>query len=1460
MRSFNLNFSDENSGIADSATAEKQFTKVDGSIGLPGAAFTVYTDEGCTEPVSVANQPLTATSDDNGRVYFPVIPVRKDANDTPLVYYMKETSSPFGYQQNRTAYKLVYNVGTKTYDILTLDNVSSEEIVNNPLEPIELGVVKKWQDAAGNEITPENDYSATFEVHRLRSYKAPDEIVTGTEDTLRIRRVANDSTWGTSAEREYKYLRGRTVTINYDYHGTFSGNKKRQYRYSTDNGSNWEYSDPSLPETGSFDIQIPSSGQLLIEFYDTNGVVTWGIDDGAQQGEMIYDEPDNSFTNTLTLSGGTTSGKFDSGLYTGTDDEGKFPLTEIIGGITYVYKYYIVETAKSPSNSETIYVDEGGNVITDPSTHAIDNDADQTVINRLYLDIPIEKTWYFGTDVSSVGDSWEATMQLLWRFVNEQGEGVTSFKPVDGKRLEISSEEAGRGEFEALPMYGVQDNVEYRIQYSVAEIAYTVKDANNAVVVQWQDPNYYENPVNVGTTKYSLHYIQDAGENGDDIEDYSIIVNNTPENLKQTKTIDVSLRKTWPSEVVLRNASASFVLKRYVYEEYRNFPVDTTEWVDITLDTGNGATQKLHVPKNWEMTIFCHIKANTNAEQIEFSGIDAVSYDNSSANSDYLLPIRFVADQTKTVTLQDGAQYVVGGVNGFRLSDVNDPNDKEEKLDQGYMQSITLNDSNRWKTTFHKLPAIEEDAQYEVENPLEITRRVYRYFIEEVSCSPEDYEATFTDGDGNLLGDANHMVDYNTSVVAENHLKRGSLKITKSVKVDNADPSSVHTALVDGEYKFTIKGVENTSTADEEERVAILTISNGQPNTVEVEDLLPGQYVITEQTPQNGTSLIGNNGLTVTVLPGKTGDLVPADGMASFVNNIDTTNIQFAKEWKEEDRVTPLSGKEDEAVMYTLMQRAMDAEGNIVRNGVYAGMYFKDNRWFTSTTNAPCYIYVTKNAPVTIQCLPKSGMIEEERVSFYYYAVEAEEQGFVADMPHPITEGTFTISNDEVSETSCTTDVTVEKEWTGVNADTLGGVMLRMIQEKSVLPNDKTKEFYPVVIRLQDGNGLFRQADKVVYVKRNTSLAISVQKKSGGTGYAYLGSSYKEGGQSFETNPITESRVITLGLDDNNDWGTHWEIGTIEATNADTGGIVSDTPKTFIDQLGTDGDLVYESTGYEATINMTSAGNATLVGGTYEINAYPNQWKALVEGLPYFEQGEDGRYYAYRYRVVETSIIDSDTGEEIEAIVQNTDGTGGESTHYIVIYDNGDDSSGSDSLKVTNARRPEVEITLKKVDKANLNKEPLETSDLLDGAKFKIFKYKKLNPLEYDAGWNDAHSVESSGEDGVFTFESLTAGIYSIEETEYPPGYVNMIEKPYFRVNEDLSIQLIDSEGNSIGGNATELMRVVDNEATIIVGNVPGVALPNTGGCGTHIITAVGAMLTVTAGAGFMAMRKKKCL
>ena len=916
----------------------------------------------------------------------------------------------------------------------------------------------------------------------------------------------------------------------------------------------------------------------------------------------------------------------------------------------------------------------------------------------------------------------------------------------------------------------------------------------------------------------------------------------------------------------LANAHADFVLKRGVYEEYRNFPAGTNEWVDITLVTGS-TTQTLTVAKDWPMTIFGNVKANTNAENIEFSdgstpsGVPVYSYDNSSENKEHLFYIQFTADQSKTITLVDGAQYVVGGNNGFRLTDINNPGDMVIREDSSFEIPFTLSSENDWSAYYHHLSVIEEDTQYDVDHPLEITRYVYRYYFEETGCSPDGYAATFKDSSGQLLGDKDNRIDNESEITAENHLKPGSLKITKNVTVNSNNPSALEAALVDGTYEFTITGVTGTPTENEQPRTVQVEISNGQSNTVEVEGLVPGQYTVTEVAPENGTSLVGSNNIIVTVESDKTGELVPDGAKASFTNNIETVDITFGKDWKQEDKTTDLTGKEDVLVTYTLMQIAVNGTGEPVHNDIYEGTYFLNGNMRTATADYPCIFYVSQNTPVTVTDLPKEGEFEGEPVTYKYYAVETEVDGFIPDAQPAIPQGTYTITNSAAPETSKTTNITVEKNWSGDNAEQIGGVKFKLIQEKAEIP---ARSFYPFVIRLQDQDGEIRQPDVVKYVKHNTSLDIPVISNGSLKGSVWMGTTMRLNGQSFQVTSITSDRSVLLRLFSltgaDKEWGTDWNLGEITVYNGR--GEVSDTPETFINQLNSNAstELDYSDTGVEYIVNMPQKGSSELVGHDHGTTDYPGEWKTTVNNLPYYDRGEDGKYYAYRYRVVEVSIIDPETKEVIEAVTQNADGTGGESVHFTVAYNNSTDGQADTPLEINNTRKAETNVTLKKVDSADIDKTTLTDDDLLDGAKFRIEKYKKLSPLEKDSTWNNAdnHSAENAGTGGTFTFTGLTPGIYMILETEYPDGYITMTSNPVFRVNEDLSIDLLDSEGSPIAGNRTETVRVVENSVTIIVGNVAGAELPYTGGPGTRLFTILGSILIL--GAGVLLWRRRRLI
>ena len=152
--------------------------------------------------------------------------------------------------------------------------------------------------------------------------------------------------------------------------------------------------------------------------------------------------------------------------------------------------------------------------------------------------------------------------------------------------------------------------------------------------------------------------------------------------------------------------------------------------------------------------------------------------------------------------------------------------------------------------------------------------------------------------------------DYESSFSYKNIIY-GSIKLTNLVTVNG---ESTEGNLADGTYEFKIKGPGDNG---EVSKTVTITVINGQTASatvdgqsadidsdgyVEVEELIPGEYVITETAPTNGTSLVGQNDKKVTVEAGKSGSDVSKDARASFTNNINVRDIEVYKKWVNVDK------------------------------------------------------------------------------------------------------------------------------------------------------------------------------------------------------------------------------------------------------------------------------------------------------------------------------------------------------------------------------------------------------------------------------------------------------------------------------------------------------------------------------------------------------------------------------
>ncbi len=183
-----------------------------------------------------------------------------------------------------------------------------------------------------------------------------------------------------------------------------------------------------------------------------------------------------------------------------------------------------------------------------------------------------------------------------------------------------------------------------------------------------------------------------------------------------------------------------------------------------------------------------------------------------------------------------------------------------------------------------------------------------------------------------------------------------------------------------------------------------------------------------------------------------------------------------------------------------------------------------------------------------------------------------------------------------------------------------------------------------------------------------------------------------------------------------------------------------------------------------------------------------------------------------------------------------------------------------------------IDVTLKKVDADEVDEEP---NNLLQGATFTVTKYtdSNFNHVDQDTPYTQTKADVKDGNtytlNGSFEFTDLPIGYYKVEESVMPTGYVKTGDDPVFEVRQksgsaaELEIVLWKKTANGTGyeeveGGSTGILRIPNNTNTIIVGNTPGAALPNTGGPGTRLFTILGSILIL--GAGVLLWRRRRLI
>jgi LPXTG-motif cell wall-anchored protein len=727
----------------------------------------------------------------------------------------------------------------------------------------------------------------------------------------------------------------------------------------------------------------------------------------------------------------------------------------------------------------------------------------------------------------------------------------------------------------------------------------------------------------------------------------------------------------------------------------------------------------------------------------------------------------------------------------------------------------------------------------------------------------------------------------------------GALKFTKLLTVNGQEIEELTSEdmknLAHGTFTFTVQSGEDITPAVT--KFVEITVTNGQAVSYKIADtkdglknasavndaawatidnLAVGDYTITEIELANGTTLssivrgdvkddgtyegtqgpvdLENKKVTVHVTAG---DTAATDGsaQATFTNNIDVGYLKVHKE-----------------VTYNGVAPATAAQKQVLA-GEYTFKLYTDQNCSNPVKNGDEDVTITVTIGSDGQA-KDSNVVSLPAGTYWLKEIVAEDSYVlpVGDNPKQViitkddtTEAAKTVifqNNYEFNEDDDKLAVDIVKKFVGLDSE------------------GQIPEGFKIVLSYTDGEGK-HTVDLGNSAHEQNGVRVNISKSSDNLTWTWHVYNIPKGSTGFKIQEVNYNKTgyeveVYLDGDKVNNPG---EESTIRV----------DVPEAVLTEvtdkrITAENDLKTYYVGSDYVILVSINPTGTLVISDKSLNYLTRSAieNAVIEGHVQGSFSEPVRFFSTEQH---PATIKLDSKREI-TVSTDSDGnqtiylapnTNSQATGFYVTYDN---KPVYHNAEIENRYTPQgVDVDIVKI-KQGSNSNPTYLPNATFSLRQIVDDVPKGNGTYESVPGSNSQTDTTKEPTGKITFKELVHGYYELTETMAPAGYVRTGDSTvYFEVSESGVRWLIKGSGKpsswETGTNNSMItfevaQAAVEDDtateedeskeatnATFIIGNTPGTQLPRTGGTGTALYTALGGLMTVTAGA-ILTMRRKK--